>query len=154
MAETETVAEEATGTVAEEATENVAEEVNENIAEEVTESVAKVAETEEVAKRKGSPLLNAAKHRKFANITIRRKKRRTFISRTGAVGILVPSPQKTDEAPEEDDDDEEDEINDDDKEDENNDDDKEDENNDNNDDDNDFEKWFWNNAIFVRNDTL
>ena len=121
VTETEIVAEEVAEIVAEEVAETVAEEVAETVAGEVTETVAdeaaekeivtvKEAETVEVAKRKGSPLLNAAKHRRFANITIRKKKKRVFISRSGAVGVLVPSPQKTEDAQEEDDDDKEDDI--------------------------------------------
>ena len=53
------------------AAETVAKEMVENVTEEVAETeIVTVAETEEVVKRKGSPLLNPAKHRKFANITI------------------------------------------------------------------------------------
>ena len=113
MTETEIVAEEVAETVAEEVAETVAGEVTETVADEAAEKeivTVKEAETVEVAKRKGSPLLNAAKHRRFANITIRKKKKRVFIRRSGAVGVLVPSPQKTEDAQEEDDDDKEDDI--------------------------------------------
>ena len=101
--ETETVAEEAAATVAEEVIDTAAKEATETVTEEVTEDVTKeVAETEEETKRKGSPLLNTAKHRKFDNVTIRKKKK-IFISRSGAVGVLIPSPQKTEEEEEEED---------------------------------------------------
>ena len=55
-----------------------------------------MAEIEEETKRKGSPLLSTAKHQKFDNVTIRKKKK-IFVSRHGVVGALVPSPQKTEE---------------------------------------------------------
>ena len=81
----ETIAEKAAETIAEEVTEKaaeteeavtkvaaetVAEEMSENVSEEEAETDREVGETEEVVKRKGSPLLNFAKHRKFANFTI------------------------------------------------------------------------------------
>ena len=55
--------------VAKVAGETVAEEMSENVSEEEAETDREVGETEEVVKRKGSPLLNIAKHRKFAKIT-------------------------------------------------------------------------------------
>ena len=54
------------------AAETVAEEMSENFSEEEAETekiTVKLAETEELVKRKGSPPLNTAKHRKFANFT-------------------------------------------------------------------------------------
>ena len=52
--------------------ETVAEEMSENVSKEEAETekiTVKLAETEELVKRKGSPPLNTAKHRKFANFT-------------------------------------------------------------------------------------
>ena len=49
--------------------EKIAEEMSENVSEEEAETekiTVKLAETEELVKRKGSPPLNTAKHRKFA----------------------------------------------------------------------------------------
>ena len=43
----------------------------------------KLAETEELVNRKGSPLLNTAKHRIFANVTKSPKRRITKILKTG-----------------------------------------------------------------------
>ena len=69
----EEVAEKAAETmeaVAEVTAETVAEEMAENVTKEEAETEivsVKAAETEEVVKRKGSPLLNTAKHRKFSN---------------------------------------------------------------------------------------
>ena len=77
-AETEIVSVKAAETeeaVAEVTAETVAEEMAENITEEEAETEivsVKAAETEEVVKRKGSSLLNTAKHRKFANVTMRK----------------------------------------------------------------------------------
>ena len=53
--------------------ETVAEEMAENVTEEEAETeivTVKAAETKEVVKRYGSPLLITAKHCKFANVTI------------------------------------------------------------------------------------
>ena len=61
--------------VAEVMAETVAKEMAKNVSEEVDETeivTVKVAETEKMVKRKGSHLLNTAKHRKFANVTIRK----------------------------------------------------------------------------------
>ena len=84
----ETIAEKAAETIAEEvaekaaetqgagakvAADTVAEEMVENVTKEVAETeivTVKLVDTEEVVKRKGSPLLNSTKHRKFANFTI------------------------------------------------------------------------------------
>ena len=52
--------------------ETVAEEMAENITEEEAETEiisVKAAETDDVVKSQASPLLNTAKHRKFANVT-------------------------------------------------------------------------------------
>ena len=72
----EEVAEKAAETeeaVAKVAAETVAEEMSENFSEEEAETekiTVKLAETEELVKRKGSPPLHThAKHRKFANFT-------------------------------------------------------------------------------------
>ena len=96
VAVTESIAEEAAETISEKAAETIAEEVAEKVAEteeavaevtagtiaedmaeNVTDEVAeteivtvKAAETKEVVKRYGSPLLITAKHCKFANVTI------------------------------------------------------------------------------------
>ena len=64
------------------AAETISEEMSENISKEEAETekiTVKLAETEELVKRKGSPPLNTAKHCKFANFTKSTKCRITKI---------------------------------------------------------------------------